>query len=95
MTFHTQSKNRKKIKIDNGRHILNCLNFNIKPRKRPILPSFEKDTEKSANDSLRDVYIKWMYTHTHTQLASYTHREICNHVLERKKSSKSLNLNKK
>ena len=31
---------------------------------------------------------------THTQ-SSYTHREICNHVLEGKNSSKGLNFNKK
>ena len=40
---------------------------------------------KSASDSLRDVFILWMYTHTHF---SYTHRQICNHVLEGKNSSK-------
>ena len=33
-------------------------------------------------------------TYTHT-LSCYTHREICNHVLERKNSSKGLNFNKK
>ena len=33
MTFHTQSKNRNKIKRDIGRHILKDLNFNIKKRE--------------------------------------------------------------
>ena len=53
----------------------------IRARKRRILPSFEKSTKKtnlvpkafslkkwrkeSANDSLRDVFIQWMYTHKH------------------------------
>ena len=35
------------------------------------------------------------HTHTHTQLASYTHREICNHVLERKKIVKKFKLEQK
>ena len=51
-----------------GRHILNGLNFNKKQwqtSKQPIIPSFVKRTEKTANDSLRDVFIQWMYTHTH------------------------------
>ena len=26
-----------------------------KPRKQPILPSFEKDTEEKCNDSLREL----------------------------------------
>ena len=33
MTFHTQSNNRNKIKVDIGRHILNDLNLNIKRRE--------------------------------------------------------------
>ena len=36
-----------------------------------------------------------MDVHTHTQLASYTHREICNHVLERKKIVKKFKLEQK
>ena len=67
MTFHTQSKNRNKVKTDIGRHVLNGLNFNKseeKPRKRPILPFFDKGTVKSAYDSLRDVLIQWMCAQT-------------------------------
>ena len=47
----------------------------------------KKALKKSANDSLRDVFIQWMYTHAHT---SYTHTEIFNHVLERKNRKKRL-----
>ena len=88
MTFHTQSESRNKIKRDIGRHILNDLNFNIKRRELlksdPSYHLLKVALIKSANDSLRDVFIKWMYTHA--PLATNT--EICNHVLERKKSSK-------
>jgi len=35
-----------------------------------------------------------VHTHTHTQLASYTHREICNHVLEGKRLLKRIKLEK-
>ena len=65
------------------------------PQKRPILPSFEEGTEKRANDSLRDVFIQWMYTHTHTQHSSHKLKEICIHVLEGKKLIKRFKLQQK
>ena len=68
------------------------LNFNIERREtsnRPIVPSFEKGTEKSANDSLRRPYSVDVHTHT-----SYRHTQICNHVLGGKNSSKGLNFSK-
>ena len=46
----------------------------------------------SASDSSRDVFIQYMYTHTHT-LA--THREIYNHVLEGKKLMKKFKFQQK
>ena len=51
MTFHTQSNNRNKIKVDIGRHILNDLNLNIKRRKNlkatyPVI--FENGTDKKC-----------------------------------------------
>ena len=64
-----------------------------KPRKRPILPSFEEGTEKSSNNSLRDIVIQWIYAHTHT-LA--THRERFAITFWKEKiSSKGLNFKKK
>ena len=36
-----------------------------------------------------------VHTHTHTHTHTNTQREICNHVLEGKNSSKGLNFNKK
>ena len=44
----------------------------------------KKRLKNSANDSLRDVFIQWLYTQ----------REICSNVLEGKNSSKGLNFNK-
>ena len=52
-----QSKNRNKIKGDASYHLL----------KRALIKS------ANVNDSLSDIFIQCMYTHTHT-LA--THREI-------------------
>ena len=42
----------------------------------------KKALKKSANDSLRDVFIQWLYTQ----------REICNNVLEGKKLIKRFKL---
>ena len=39
---------------------------------------------KSANNSLKEIFIQSVYTHTCTH-SSHRHREICNHVLEGKK----------
>ena len=47
--------------------------------------------KKSANDSLRGVFIQWMYTHTHTH-TSYTHTEI---FLEGEKLIKRFKLQQK
>ena len=67
MTFHTQSKNRNKIKRDIGGHILNDLNINKKKREnlKATHPTifWEWHWLKSANDSLRDDFIL-MSTHT-------------------------------
>ena len=48
---------------------------------------------KSASDSLRDIFIQWMYTHTHTHLATNTER-FAIMSLGREKTSKSLTFNK-
>ena len=90
MTFHTQSKNRNRIKRDTGRHILNGLNFNIKRREtsratHPIV--FKKGTKKSANDSLRDVCHS-MDIATQRERAGIT-------FWKEKTSSKGLNFNEK
>ena len=58
MTFHTQSKNRNKIKRDIGRHILNDLNLNIKIKKIKSDPSYhllKVALIKSRND--RNLYL--------------------------------------
>ena len=89
-----QSKNCNKIKRDIGRHILNRLNFNIKrwqTSRQPMLPSFVKRTEKKCQWQLERCLYS-MDVHTHT---SYTQREIFNHALEGKNSSKGLNFKKK
>ena len=94
MTFHTLSKNLNKIKRHFGRHILNDLNFNIKKKNLIAThpPIFQKMALiKSANDSLKEIFIQWVYWHTHFR---HKHREICNHVLEGKKSCKGLKFNK-
>ena len=44
---------------------------------------------KSANDSLSEIFIRWVHTNTVTHTPA-TNIEICNHVLEGKKSSKAL-----
>ena len=64
MTFHTLSKNRNKIKRHFGRHILNDLNFNIKKKNLIAThpPIFQKMALiKSANDSLKEIFIQWVY----------------------------------
>ena len=68
MTFHTVSKNRNKIKRYIGRHILNDLNFNIKKKLKndPSYHLLKMVLIKSANDSLREIFIQLVYTHTHT-----------------------------
>ena len=84
MTFHTLSKNLNKIKKHFGRHILNDLNFNIKKKNLIAThpPIFQKMALiKIANDSLKEIFIQWVYWHTHFR---HKHREICNHVLEGK-----------
>ena len=95
MNFHTQNKNRNKIKRDTGRYIFNGLNFNIKRREtsKATHPTIfcKRHWKESANDSFRDVFIQWMYTQTHT----HTQREIWNHVLERKKLVKRFKLQQK
>ena len=40
---------------------------------------------------LRNLWNQCVYTHAHS---THKHKEICNHVLKGKKSSKGLNLNK-
>ena len=87
VTFHTQSMNCNKIKRDIGRHILKELNFSIKRRESdPSYHLLKMALIKSASDSLRDVFIQWMYTHTLT-IATNTER-FGNHVSEGKNSSK-------
>ena len=63
---------------DIGHHILNHLNFNIKRREtlKATHPTifWRRHWKQSANDSLRDVLIQWMYTHTqatHTNAKSF------------------------
>ena len=91
MTFHTQSKNRNRIKRDSGRHILNGLNFNITRSEtskatHPI-PYLKNAFKKSANDSLRDIFHS-MDVATHRERFGIT-------FWKEKNSSKSLNFNKK
>ena len=78
--FYATSKiNRNNIKRDIGHHILNVFFLRLKtstkskekPRKRPILPSFEKGTEKSAVIAWETSLFNGC-THTHS---SYTHTE--------------------
>ena len=64
LTFHMLNKNRNKIKRDIGRHIFNDLNFNIKKKNlKATHPTiFQKMALiKSANDSLREIFIQWVY----------------------------------
>ena len=64
---------------DIGRHIFNRLNFNIKRREtlKATHPNifWRRHWKQSANDN------------THT---SYTHKELCNHVLEGKKTHQNV-----
>ena len=80
MTFHSQSMNRNK-KRQWPSHFLK--RFNIQHKAKINLESdssyhlLKKALKKSANDSLRDVFIQWMYTHTQTHthtLATRTQR---------------------
>ena len=96
MTFHMQNKNRSRIKKDINRHVLNDLNFNIKRRENleaAHLPSFENGTDKNCQWQLERRRYS-MDVHTHWTHSSHKRREICNHVLEGKKSFKGLNFNK-
>ena len=81
MTFHSHSMNRNKVKLRHWpSHFLKRFNMIQHKVKRNLESDssyhlLKKALKKSANDSLRDVFIQWMYTHTHTHtLATRTQR---------------------